>query len=326
MARADGKYVGLSIVLLLGVLVMPRWSWGQTTERIGTVLAVEGVAEVRTSQATEWERLRFRDGIFLNDTVRTAAEAKLKVLLQDDSIMTLAEQSEMQFTDFLLTEQQRRSIVNLFVGKVRLLTTRLFGAGSFTEVHTPNAVAGVRGSATVTQYVPQNAQTDHLCESGDCYMSNPTRPNEFLTVPPGHVAQQIGPPGLPTETRQATQTEQQTLGEGTQVTEQDPQETLTTEEQAQQLSQTGLPRGETTSTAPTGPSPSTVVTMGPIQPPSTLSTPEVRAQEVIALTTTGPTLVRDNPQTIAIPSPDASPAGQDFISRLQLIVNFPRAR
>jgi hypothetical protein len=329
MARADGKYVGLSIVLLLGVLVMPRWSWGQTTERIGTVLAVEGVAEVRAAQATEWERLRFRDGIFLNDTVRTAAEAKLKVLLRDDSIMTLAEQSEMQFTDFLLTEQQRRSIVNLFVGKVRLLTTRLLGAGSFTEVHTPNAVAGVRGSAAVTQYVPQNAQTDHFCESGDCYMSNPTRPNEFLTVPPGHVAQQIGPPGLPTETRQASQTEQQTFGEGTQVTEQDPQETQTTEEQAQQLSQIGPPRGETTSTAPTGPSPSTVVTTAlPTQPTTVPPTPERRAEAIVLPTTIDPTSpqVVDNPQNIAIPSLDASPIGQDFISRVRLIVNFPRAR
>ena len=146
MATADGRHVALGIVFLLGMLAVPSWSWSQTTERIGTVLAVEGVAEVRAAQATEWERLRFRDGIFLNDTVRTAADGKLKVLLRDDSIMTLAEQSEMQFTDFRLTAQQRRSIVNLYVGKIRLLTTRLFGTGSVAEVHTPNAVAGVRGS------------------------------------------------------------------------------------------------------------------------------------------------------------------------------------
>jgi hypothetical protein len=330
MARAAGKYVVLGIVVLLGVLVVPPWSWGQTTERLGTVLAVEGVAEVRTAQATEWERLRFRDGIFLNDTVRTAAEAKLKVLLQDDSIMTLAEQSEMQFTDFLLTEQQRRSIVNLFVGKVRLLTTRLFGTGSFTEVHTPNAVAGVRGSGSVIQYAPQTAQTTHLCESGDCYMSNPTQPSQFLTVPPGHIAQQTGAPGLPTVTRQATQTEQQTLGEGTQVTEQDPQETQTTEEQAQLPAQTEPPRGETISTAPTGPSPSTVVTTAlPTQPTTVPLTPERRAEAIVFPTTIDPTSPRvvNNPQNTTISDPSVSPPAQEFIqSRLQLIVNFPRAR
>jgi hypothetical protein len=148
MATADGRHVALGIIFLLGMLAVPSWSWSQTTERIGTVLAVEGVAEVRAAQAqaTEWERLRFRDGIFLNDTVRTAADSTMKVLLRDDSIVTLAEQSEMQFTEFLLTQQQRRSIVNLYVGKIRMLTTRLFGTGSVAEVHTPNAVAGVRGS------------------------------------------------------------------------------------------------------------------------------------------------------------------------------------
>jgi hypothetical protein len=84
---------------------VPTNSAAQGTERIGTVLAVDDVAEVRTQDATEWERLRFRDAIFRNDTVRTVAESKLKVLLRNDSIMTLAEGSEMQFTEALLTEQ-----------------------------------------------------------------------------------------------------------------------------------------------------------------------------------------------------------------------------
>ena len=44
--------------------------------------------------------------------------------------MTLAERSEMQFTEFLLTPQQRRTIVSLTLGKLRVVTTRIFGSGS----------------------------------------------------------------------------------------------------------------------------------------------------------------------------------------------------
>jgi hypothetical protein len=326
MATTDGRHVALGIIFLLGVLAIPSWSWGQTTERIGTVLAVEGVAEVRAAQAqtTEWERLRFRDGIFLNDTVRTAADSTMKVLLRDDSIVTLAEQSEMQFTDFLLTQQQRRSIVNLYVGKIRMLTTRLFGTGSVAEVHTPNAVAGVRGSDEHVQYVASLQQTTVLCDSGDCYMSNPTQPSQILTVPVGHIAQQIGAPGLPAITREATTTEQQTMSVGTQITEQDPQETQTTEQQALQQTQTpaGPPRGETAATAPTGPPPSTIITAAALPPaPAFLPT-----DTLVSPLTTNPTSRENNPQNTAIPDASVSPPAQNIIrnASLTVIVTIPR--
>jgi hypothetical protein len=86
---------GVALVLaLLGVAWMPGQSWGQEDQRIGTVLAVEGTAEVRAANATLWEPLQFRAAVFRNDTVRTAADSKAKILLRDDSIMTLAERSE----------------------------------------------------------------------------------------------------------------------------------------------------------------------------------------------------------------------------------------
>src|SRR5689334_6718331 len=86
------------VLMLLGLMCMPGQSWGQEDQRIGTVLAVEGTATVRAANATTPEPLQFRAAIFPNDTVRTEASSKVKILLRDDSIMTLAENSEMQFT------------------------------------------------------------------------------------------------------------------------------------------------------------------------------------------------------------------------------------
>src|SRR5437879_6505295 len=123
--------VGLVAMLLtlLGVMCIPGQSWGQQAdERLGTVLAVDGTAEVRAANTTTWEALQFRAALFPNDTVRTAANSKVKVFLRDESIMTLAENSEMQFTEFLLTPQQRRTIVSLALGTMRIVTTKIFGA------------------------------------------------------------------------------------------------------------------------------------------------------------------------------------------------------
>ena len=145
-------------LVLLGVACIPGQSWGQEDQRIGTVLAVEGTAEGRAANATIWEPLQFRAAVFPNDTVRTAADSKAKILLRDDSIMTLAERSEMQFTEFLLTPQQRRTIISLTLGKLRVVTTRIFGAGSTTEVRTANTVAGVRGTTFVVMFIRHSAQ------------------------------------------------------------------------------------------------------------------------------------------------------------------------
>jgi hypothetical protein len=215
-----------TVVLMLVIgCVLPHRSWGQETDRIGTVLVVEGIAEVRAQDATQWEPLRFRDAVFLNDTVRTAKDSKIKVLLRDDTIMTLAEDSEMEFTEFLLTEQQRNTVVNLLIGRIRVLTTRIFGAGSATEVHTPNAVAGVRGSEENVQYDEVAQKTRVLCVNAEaeapCYMRDPKDPTKFLYIPEGHLAEQVGFE-LPTSTRLATPGERQEIARGTTATAQVP--------------------------------------------------------------------------------------------------------
>lgn len=146
-------YVTMLLTLLL-LAAGPKQSWGQQGERIGTVAAVDGTAEVRAANTTTWEPLQFRAVLFPMDTVRTRPASKVKVLLRDDSIMTLAENSEMEFTEFLLTPQQRRTTVSLLTGTLRVVTTKIFGAGSGTEVRTANTVAGVRGTTFVVIFIP----------------------------------------------------------------------------------------------------------------------------------------------------------------------------
>jgi hypothetical protein len=206
---------------LLGVAWMPGQSWGQEDQRIGTVLAVEGTAEVRAANATIWEPLQFRAAVFPNDTVRTAADSKAKILLRDDSIMTLAERSEMQFTEFLLTPQQRRTLVSLTLGKLRVVTTKIFGAGSVTEVRTANTVAGVRGTTFVVIFIPPE-DTEVAVLDGVVAVRNPNFP-QLEPVAANFHTQVIGnaPPGQATE---LLASERQALELGLRLTEQIPVE------------------------------------------------------------------------------------------------------
>src|SRR5262245_14325854 len=318
------------VLTLLGMACMPGQSRGQEDQRIGTVLAVGGTAEVRAANATTWEPLQFRAAIFPNDTVRTAADSKVKVLLRDDSIMTLAERSEMQFTEFLLTPQQRRTIVSLTLGKLRVVTTKICRPGSATELRTANTVAGVRGTTFIVIFVPPDVTEVDVLD-GVVAVSNPNLP-QLEPVPANFRTQVIGdiPPGqataLPASERQALELELR-------LTEQIPTEVKpVTERQA-----AGPIRGEQITaglTAAAGPPlPSVALLPAGIQPAApdpaaqldqlVSRTAAVKAAQAAQPPTTQQQIITpDNPQTTATiqqkqPPPPPPPP-------LRITISFPR--
>jgi hypothetical protein len=311
---------------------MPGPSWGQEEQRIGTVLAVEGTAEVRAANATTWEPLQFRAAVFPNDTVRTAADSKVKILLRDDSMMTLAERSEMQLTEFLLTPQQRRTIVSLTLGKLRVVTTRIFGAGSATEVRTANTVAGVRGTTFVVMFIPPE-ETEVAVLDGVVTVRNPNFP-QFEPVPANFRTQVIGDasPGQATE---LPASERQALELGLRLTEQIPVEVKpVTERQA-----AGPIRGEQITAglgvpiAPLTPPLPSVASLPPGVQPAALD-PAAQLEQLVSRTATINTaqaaeppntqqqiITPDNMQTITTiqqrqPPPSPPP--------LRITISFPR--
>lgn len=236
------------VLAFVWLVVSPARTWGQADERIGTVLAVDGTAEARAANATAWEPLQFRAAIFLNDTVRTVANSKLKVLLRDDTIMTLAERSEMQFTESVLTPQQRRTVVSLAVGKLKVLTTGLFGGGSATEVRTPNTVAGVRGTTFVVIFIPPDiTQVIGLDGVVTVRSLNPAIP-QIEPIPPNFSTQVTGnrAPGRATA---VPLTERQSIESELRLTEQVPAEVQSTRERQA----AGPIRGEEEAAGPGGP-------------------------------------------------------------------------
>jgi hypothetical protein len=305
----------LLFVVLLGTAGM---SWGQTPDRIGTVLAVQGTAEVQAQNATTWEALRFRDAIYLNDTVRTAENGQVKVLLRDETILTLAERSEMRFTEFLLTQNQRRTLVDLALGKLRVLTTTFFGGGSAVEVRTPNTVAGVRGTIFVVIFTPPDTtEVISFDREVSARHLNPAIP-EIELVPPNFRTSVIGarPPERATELSPA---ERQALEQDLQTTEQVPAEVQPTDRREQGRSARG--EGVQTAAADAPLQVGTLATVAASSPAATFTPSRLALAPGGAFTSMEALL---GPQ--ALITPDVSPAIQNALqdSLLRVIVTIPR--
>src|SRR2546425_11071760 len=138
--------MGAALALLLGAAAGAQ-------EPVGSVAALEGSADALHAGQAAAVALKPADAVLLGDRLHTAAASKLRLLFRDDSVLTLAAESELTVTAQLVGPARANSTLSLWVGTLRaLVTDRYKTPGSSFEVETPTAVAGVRGTAFVVNY------------------------------------------------------------------------------------------------------------------------------------------------------------------------------
>ena len=116
------------------------------TEAMGRVVVVEGAATVRPQSADEWAPIE--KGVTLNvgDTVKTASDARLRILMHNRSVVDLGADSEIRLKFISGPPQQRRVGLRAILGRLWARVATGAGEDRF-EVETDNAVAGVRGTS-----------------------------------------------------------------------------------------------------------------------------------------------------------------------------------
>jgi hypothetical protein len=107
-----------------------------------------------------------QDEIVLRDQLRTYPQSKLEILFQDDSTLTLAENSQITVDEQIVQPAApSTSVFSLLRGKVRAAVTNRYQLpGARFELRTPTAVAGVRGTEFISSFdpAPDPAQDNSL--------------------------------------------------------------------------------------------------------------------------------------------------------------------
>lgn len=134
------------LLISLGVLTCP--APGLAQEPVGVVTTLSGQATRTAGKGGEVPSpLRFKDGVFGADTIRTAERSFVRMLLERKAVLTVRELSVLR-----ITEDATQAAVDLRSGGIAFSVARpRLRPGESVLIRTPNAVAAVRGTTIVVE-------------------------------------------------------------------------------------------------------------------------------------------------------------------------------
>lgn len=142
------------LVATVSLILVPALSWAQSAGELGVVTTLQGQATVARAVSAGALPLKFKDAVFDRDRINTAEHSIVKVLMGGKAIVTVRELSALT-----ITEELGKTTINLEAGKIAVgVAKQQMKPGERLEVHTPNAVAAVRGTVFVVEVTRQGAQ------------------------------------------------------------------------------------------------------------------------------------------------------------------------
>ncbi len=154
--------------LFVVLLLLFAGSGVAAAQEVGQVVAAEGTAEiVRGAVASPAQA---GAAIAKGDELRTGRPGRIRVMFQDQSVVTVSDDSRLTVDEqvFDPDRSKAQSNLGLLKGKVSSIVSAYYNwSGSKYEVKTPTAVAGVRGTEFAVVYDDSVETTQVLGFSGE---------------------------------------------------------------------------------------------------------------------------------------------------------------
>ncbi len=171
----------VAVLLLALPVALPA-----TAQEVGTVAELDGTVDI--GRSGEWTLAAIGAPIEQGDQLRTGKRGRLKIVFQDDSVLSVAEQSLVVVNEQVFDPATRKTVsyFDLVRGKLNSIVSDYYGRpGTSYEVKTPTAVAGVRGTEFSVSYDPEDAVTEVLGFSGQVQVRSlldPSGPGVIITA------------------------------------------------------------------------------------------------------------------------------------------------
>ncbi|MFO0706571.1 MAG: FecR family protein [Nitrospira sp.] len=188
-------------IVTVALAVGPTAVWAEESGAgsVGFYTAVSGQVSVVHPGESKVVPVKLRDHVLFKDIIETQKESRTKAFFEDDSVLTVGENSRVEITEYIYNPEAklRRSVVNVLQGQVRALVSKVFKTnGSRFEVHTPSAVAAARGTYFTVWH--ENGQSG-IINIGETGRVDFTSGGVTVHVDPGQysIADHGKPPSVP---------------------------------------------------------------------------------------------------------------------------------
>jgi hypothetical protein len=207
------------LIAFATMLLTAAFAAAQAPAPAGTIAAVQGRAEAQPGGQATWRALATGNDVFVGERLRTGEASRLKVLMRDDSVLTLGPKSELVIEQLAVRDGGGTSRLGAAVGAVRAVVTDRYGTpGSSFEMKTPTAVAGVRGTGFVALIDDDGKRTRVIGLYDVTWVRSvtDTTGRGEVRVGPGQITEVIAG-GLPTKPRDLSASQRDALVSSTVV-------------------------------------------------------------------------------------------------------------
>jgi len=119
-----------------------------SADPVGFIASMRGDVQLDAAAGGSWQAAR-RDGpVSVGDALRTGPDAAVKIVLVDDTLLQIDEETELVIETFHVGAAATRehSILRQTRGRLRATVGDAFGTSTKLQVHTPTAAVGVKGT------------------------------------------------------------------------------------------------------------------------------------------------------------------------------------
>lgn len=205
------RYSILPIFLLFCfIFLIPIISWAASPNRI---TFAEGRVDVLKTGSNAAIQVKQGDSVDVGDIYRAKSNGRAEITFANNNLLKIAPNTRIEIQEAMFQGDKNISVVKLHRGRVQAISSEEFvkkvsslAEQNKFEVHTPNAVAGIRGSNMVVGFL--RGVTSTLFLKGFGYQYNPNDPQKrTITLTQGQISFVITITSPPTPARNASEAE-----------------------------------------------------------------------------------------------------------------------
>ena len=191
------------LIIFLGILLLFAANIAFAAP-VGKVTYVEGRVDVLKPGKTVAIPVSKGDPVDVGDIYRAKSNSKAEITFVNRNALRIAQNTRTEIKEYAIEGDRSSGVIKLYRGKVQAIAgeefvkrAAAFAEGNKLEIHTPNAVAGVRGTIFAVSF--EGGVTWILCSEGRVYAFSLANPTVIIIIPANFVSNISGdnPPTQP---------------------------------------------------------------------------------------------------------------------------------